>query len=53
VIAGGMGPRAVDHFCDAGIEVIIGVSGEVESAVAAFLDGTLEVGESMCHHPRE
>lgn len=53
VIAGGMGPRAVDHFCDAGIEVIMGVSGEVESAVAAFLDGTLEVGESMCHHPRE
>ena len=53
VIAGGMGPKAIGHFCDAGIEVIMGVSGDVESVVTAFLDGTLEVGESMCHHPHD
>jgi predicted Fe-Mo cluster-binding NifX family protein len=50
VIAGGMGPRAVDLFCEAGIEVTLGVSGSADDAVRKFLDGTLEGGDSMCHH---
>ncbi|NYT05845.1 MAG: dinitrogenase iron-molybdenum cofactor biosynthesis protein [Methanomicrobiales archaeon] len=51
VIAGGMGPKAVALFCDAGIDVVMGVSGSADDAVLAYLNGTLEQGESMCHHP--
>ena len=41
VIAGGMGPRAVDLFCSYGIEVILGVSGSIDSAVSEFANGNL------------
>ncbi|WP_048148355.1 NifB/NifX family molybdenum-iron cluster-binding protein [Methanolacinia paynteri] len=50
VIAGGMGPRAVDLFCSYGIEVILGVSGSIDSAVSEFANGNLVSGQSMCHH---
>lgn len=50
VIAGGMGPRAVELFCDRGIDVIMGVSGSADDAVRAYRDGTLTHGESTCHH---
>ncbi|MHC1630631.1 MAG: NifB/NifX family molybdenum-iron cluster-binding protein [Methanoculleaceae archaeon] len=50
VITGGMGPRAIGLFNEAGIEVVTGVSGSVDSVIEAFLNGTLEGGESMCHH---
>jgi predicted Fe-Mo cluster-binding NifX family protein len=50
VIAGGMGPKAVDQFCLHGIEVILGVEGTVESAVERYLSGTLEEGDNVCHH---
>jgi predicted Fe-Mo cluster-binding NifX family protein len=50
VLAGGMGPKAVDNFCMHGIEVYIGVSGEIEQVVRDFLDGNLEQGSNVCHH---
>ena len=51
VIAGGMGPKAVELFCASGIEVILGVAGDANEAVREFIAGTLESGTSMCHHP--
>ncbi|MBT8507256.1 dinitrogenase iron-molybdenum cofactor biosynthesis protein [Methanomicrobiaceae archaeon CYW5] len=50
VIAGGMGPRAVDLFCEQGIEVLLGVEGPVEDIPALFISGSITQGESMCHH---
>ena len=50
VIAGGMGPRAVELFCSYGIEVILGVSGSIDAVVSEFAKGNLASGESMCHH---
>ncbi len=50
VIAGGMGPRAVELFCEQGIEVILGVEGSVVDIPELFTNGTLTQGESMCHH---
>jgi len=48
MIAGGMGPRAVNFFNQYGIEVIMGVSGKIDDVVREILDGTLEGGESLC-----
>ena len=50
VIAGGMGPRAVDLFCEQGIEVLLGVEGPVEDIPVLFINGSIRQGESMCHH---
>ena len=51
VIAGGMGPKAVELFCASGIEVILGISGNVDDAVKDLVAGNLKSGESTCHHP--
>ncbi|MCK4761789.1 MAG: NifB/NifX family molybdenum-iron cluster-binding protein [Candidatus Aminicenantes bacterium] len=48
VIAGGMGPRAQDLFRQMNIEPIIGITGCVDDVVQAFLNGTLQSGESLC-----
>jgi predicted Fe-Mo cluster-binding NifX family protein len=50
VIAGGMGPRAMDLFRSQGIEVIVGVTGPVSEAINAYRDGTLKAGDSTCTH---
>jgi predicted Fe-Mo cluster-binding NifX family protein len=50
VLAGGIGPRAVDLFCRNGIEVILGVRGKVDDVVRDYLAGKLTPGESACHH---
>lgn len=50
VIAGGMGPRAQELFAEHGIRTVVGVTGSVDEVVRAFLDGTLEEGESLCDH---
>ena len=50
VIAGGMGPKAVEIFSSHGIQVLIGVSGEVDSVMKDFLAGNIVSGESTCHH---
>ena len=39
IIAGGMGPRAIDMFHDFGIDVATGASGTVEDALGAYLRG--------------
>ncbi|NPV71433.1 MAG: dinitrogenase iron-molybdenum cofactor [Firmicutes bacterium] len=51
IIAGGMGPRAQALFSEQKIETVTGVYGSVEKAVAQYLAGTLERGESACDHP--
>jgi len=50
VVAGGMGPRAMDLFAGKGICTVVGVSGSVDDAIAAFLKKRLEGGQSTCEH---
>jgi len=49
MIAGGMGPKAVDMFNGFGIEVATGVSGKVENVLNAYLDGRVK-GFAPCAH---
>jgi predicted Fe-Mo cluster-binding NifX family protein len=49
ILAGGMGPRAVEMFRGFGIDVATGVVGTVSSAVEAYLEGTLR-GIIPCNH---
>ena len=49
IIAGGMGPRAVQFFSQLAIKVVTGVSGKVKEAVDSFLKGELKSSES-CHY---
>jgi ATP-binding protein involved in chromosome partitioning len=51
VLAGGMGPRAVDLFRKNGVEVIIGAPVDTPEKLAAdYLAGTLQTGENACDH---
>ncbi|NLA38629.1 MAG: dinitrogenase iron-molybdenum cofactor biosynthesis protein [Methanomicrobiales archaeon] len=50
IIAGGMGPRAVGLFNQNGIEVLLGVSGNVDYVAQDYIAGRLFPGESTCHH---
>ncbi len=50
VIAGGMGPKAIDNFCLHGIDVILGVSGSIDDAIERFINGELQEGTNVCHH---
>jgi predicted Fe-Mo cluster-binding NifX family protein len=49
IIAGGMGPRAVDMFQGFGIEVATGVDGKVENVLKAYLEGKVQ-GIVPCAH---
>lgn len=49
IISGGMGGGAIDIFNEKGIEVIIGVSGDAETATNSYLQGNLESTGSVCH----
>jgi predicted Fe-Mo cluster-binding NifX family protein len=50
VLAGGMGPRAVNIFAHHGVEVVLGVREEdPERIVRSYLDGTLETTGEVCH----
>ncbi len=50
IIAGGMGPRAVQILEANGIEVVLGAVGEDPDAiVAAYLEGTLAATGESCH----
>ena len=50
VLAGGMGPRAIDIFGRQGIEVVLGVRGDDPDAlVRRYLNGTLETTGEACH----
>jgi predicted Fe-Mo cluster-binding NifX family protein len=50
VISGGLGPKAADIFCQHGIEVYLGVTGELEEVIETFVRGELEEGANVCHH---
>ncbi|MBT3362148.1 MAG: ATPase [Chloroflexi bacterium] len=51
VIAGGMGPRAVDIFTENRIGVILGaLESDPEKAVLNHLNGSLATGENACDH---
>lgn len=49
IISGGMGGGAVDIFNENNIEVIVGATGDAETAVKAYLNGELESTGSVCH----
>jgi predicted Fe-Mo cluster-binding NifX family protein len=50
VIAGGMGPRAVELFCANNIEVFLGISGQIDNVIQDFLAGKVTSGQSTCTH---
>jgi len=50
VLAGGMGPKAVELFNEQGIDVYLGVSGTIEETIESFVNGTLVCGISSCTH---
>lgn len=50
VICNGMGRKAQDLFAREGIEVVVGVSGDIAEKVKVYLDGELEEGENVCSH---
>jgi len=50
VLAGGMGPKAVELFCAHNIEVFLGVRGPIETVIKDFMAGKIAQGESSCTH---
>ena len=51
VIAGGMGPRAVDLLNQHGINVVLGaMESDPEQAVLSYLSGVLNTGDNVCDH---
>jgi predicted Fe-Mo cluster-binding NifX family protein len=51
VIAGGMGPRAIDLLQQHGIGVVLGaVETDPEKAVLGHLSGSLATAENICDH---
>lgn len=52
MIAGGMGPRAIDLFNGMGIEVVTGYVGKIEDILKAFLEGKIE-GTTPCAHDHD
>lgn len=49
ILAGGMGQGARDLFKQNATEVITGVTGEADDAVARYLSGELRPGDEPCH----
>ncbi|HSR03718.1 MAG TPA: NifB/NifX family molybdenum-iron cluster-binding protein, partial [Proteiniclasticum sp.] len=49
VISGGMGSGAINIFNEKNIEVIVGATGNAESAAIAYLMGNLKSTGSVCH----
>ena len=49
MIAGGMGPRAIDMFSSFGIEVVTGAMGSVGNVLNAYLRGEIS-GVVPCQH---
>ena len=53
VIAGGMGPRAQQHFSQYGIKTLIVESGDIEETISSYMAGTLKSSSGACNHPDE
>ena len=52
MIAGGMGPRAIDMFTTFGIEVVTGAIGNAENVLQAYLRGEIS-GVEPCKHDHQ
>lgn len=52
MIAGGMGPKAINMFTDFGIEVATGVGGKVENVLKAYIEGRVQ-GTAPCKHDHD
>ena len=52
IIAGGMGPKAIEMFQGFGIDVVTGVGGKVGNVLRAYLDGKIS-GASGCAHDHD
>jgi len=51
VIAGGMGPRAVQLLQQNSIDVVLGaMESDPDKAVVSHINGTLSTGENVCDH---
>lgn len=48
VVSGGMGGGAVDIFAERGVQVIVGVEGDVQDAALRFARGQLESTGQVC-----
>lgn len=54
MIAGGMGPRAIDMFSNFGIEVVTGAIGNTGNVLMAYLEGQISGVEPCKHdHPHD
>lgn len=54
LICGGIGGGALNALSEAGIRVLAGVSGDADSRVDEFVEGTLVFGtEANCSHSHE
>jgi len=49
IISGGMGSGAIEIFNEKNIEVIVGASGDAQSAAEQYLKGELKSTGSVCH----
>ena len=49
MIAGGMGPKAIDMFSNFGIEVVTGAIGNTGNVLQAYLGGEIS-GVEPCKH---
>lgn len=48
IVAGGMGGSAQQLFAGAGIDVIVGASGNIEDVINAFVEGKLLSSNATC-----
>lgn len=48
IIAGGMGGAAQNMFIENGIEVIVGIQGDCDTAIQEFILGSLKSSGSVC-----
>jgi predicted Fe-Mo cluster-binding NifX family protein len=53
MIAGGMGPRAIDFFNQLGIDVATGAQGKVGDVVEAYLRGEIQGIVACGHHGQD
>ncbi len=52
IIAGGMGPKAIDMFRGFGIDVVTGVGGRIGNVLQAYLEGKIS-GAAGCAHDHD
>ena len=50
MVAGGMGPRAIDWFAQLGVKAVTGASGSVKDVLNDYLNGKLNSVESCGEH---